>query len=621
MGTLIGYSGQWERGSRHGLEACELNPHHPEWYTFATFYLHYERREYEEAFAVAKRVNWPQIPYSHVNLAAVCGQLGRPQAARASIEALRETFGYDLARVREEYERWKQSESLTEHILDGLRKAGFESDGSDAGTAAVADGSPPRSLAVLPLANLSGESDQEYFVAGMHDALIAGLAKIAALTVVSRTSVLRFTDTREPLPAVARQLGVDALIEGSVLRSGDRVRINLQLSRMAPETRLWTETYDRDITDVLKLHADIAEAVATAVSATLTPAERVRLDRSPSVDPETYELFLRAGFLDPLSADGGPRSVEYLRQVVERAPDYAPAHSGLARRLVWMALSGFANPAVALPEARAAAAKAVELDPESGEALAVAAQVTFQLDWDSERARESFRRALELEPGNVQALVDAAVHRGSIGEWEAADDLLERALKVDPFSPTASFIRGWARLMAYRFPEAIDIWEAACEVHPTVNLMPLWIAFAHVCRDRDDEALRWARRAETVSPDSLSLDSLGVLTWIYIQIDRLDDARRILARYERLTEGEGRAWWRWNHLLALGQTDAAYREFVRAFEERHPLLVILPLHPIFAAARAEPRFKALIDGMKLEVRPPAGMDAPPAGRRAGISPP
>ncbi len=457
----------------------------------------------------------------------------------------------------------------------------------------------PRSLAVLPLANLSGDPGQEFFVAGMHEAILTELARIGALTVISRTSVLRFKDTEEPLPDVARQLGVETVIEGSVLRAGDRVRIALQLIQASPEKHLWAESYERDLTDVLALHAEVARAVAGAVSARLTPDEEEKLAQAAAVDPEVYDLYLRGSYLNQWVTEEARRAVEYLERVVERAPDFAPAHAGLARRYTWLSSLGVEPGIGVLARAAAAAERAHELDPDSGEALAMVGYIQFVKDWDAEGARRKLARAMELEPGNVNILLDAAFHLAILGEWEGADRILVRALELDPFNAQAAFTRGWARMMARRYEEAIQILEAAYELHPTLAYIPQWTAFCYAKLGQADRGLEWARVADRCDPDSVILDFLAVLGQVYAMAGEEGEARRIQARVESLAAGEGGAWFRWTIPLALGELDTAYEGLVQAFEERNPFLVLLPVHPIFDPARAEPRMAKLIQDMNL----------------------
>ncbi|HUO84951.1 MAG TPA: protein kinase, partial [Thermoanaerobaculia bacterium] len=609
MGMLIAFSGEWERGVEIIRGSSSLNPHHPGWYHFPAVHNHFRKGEYEKAFETAKRINMPELFWTPFLTAAACGRLGRREEARVALDALQRLLPDYHQTLRANSALWIADAELVEQEMQGLAEA----EALVASTPRVAhhvestSGGASRELqtiAVLPLANLSGNPEQEYFVAGMHDAIITELAKIKAISVISRTSVLGFAETGTSIPQIAQTIGVDALIQGSVLRVGDRVRINLQLIQGAPEKHLWSESYERDLTDVLALHGEVARAVAGAISATVTPEEAARLAPSAQIDPEVYELYLRGNFLNTLLGEDLRRSIAYLRQAIDRAPTFAPAWSELARRLNMLGMTGFGNPAVFLPEARKAAARALELDPESGEALAVVAHLQFVFDWDWNAARDTFARALELEPGNVNALVDAGFHMGAVGEWEAADELLSRALKLDPMSPGGVFFRGWAHMMAYRLEEAIMIWAAGFEDQPDLNILPVWISFANVCLGRDDEALAWARRSEQFDSDLLSLDSLNVLGWVYGEIGREGDARRMRALSVAREGDSGNAIWGWLAPLVLGETDAAFERFELAFEERHPLLVLLPLHPIFARARSEPRFRKLIDRLGIPLRLP-----------------
>jgi serine/threonine-protein kinase len=258
------------------------------------------------------------------------------------------------------------------------------------------------SIAVLPLENLSGDPEQEYFAAGMHEALITDLSKIGALKVISRTSVMRYEETDKSLPEIARELGVDAVIEGSVLRAGDRVRITAQLVHGASDEHLWAESYDRDLHDVLTLQSEVARAIAGEVKVTLTPEEEARLAKARPVDPEVYELYLKGRHHWSQSTEDGLRqSIEYFEKALEKDPSFALAYVGLAESYFW-AWGSFLSWEEARSKGLAYALKAAELDDSLDEAHRMLALIAGQ-DWNWEAAERELKRTLELNPNSAYA--------------------------------------------------------------------------------------------------------------------------------------------------------------------------------------------------------------------------
>src|SRR5437764_11484128 len=270
-------------------------------------------------------------------------------------------------------------------------------------------GRPPagiHSLAVLPLDNLSGDASQDYFADGMTDELITDLAQISALRVISRTSVMVYKGARRPLPEIARELNVDAVVEGSVLRSGEQVRITAQLIQTPADRHLWAESYEGDLHDTLALQKKVARAIAEHIRIELTPKEQAVLKNAKVVNPEAYEAYLKGRyFWNKRTADGLERAVDYFDQAIEKDPNYAQAYAGLADSYALLGdwEYGVLAPSEAYPKAKAAAIKALELDNALGEAHT---SLTFSLDvfdWDWESAEKEFRRAIELNPGYATA--------------------------------------------------------------------------------------------------------------------------------------------------------------------------------------------------------------------------
>jgi TolB-like protein/DNA-binding winged helix-turn-helix (wHTH) protein/Tfp pilus assembly protein PilF len=327
--------------------------------------------------------------------------------------------------------------------------------------------SPPaiRSLAVLPLENLSGDEAQEYFADGMTDELITDLASIARLRVISRTSTAHYKGTRKTIPEIARELSVDAVVEGSVGRSANKVRIRAQLVRAAPEEHLWAASYERDFPDVLALQRDVAKAIADEIKIKLTPEEKARLTNARKVAPEAYQLYLRGRFsFENWTHDAVKLARENFQKAIEKDPSYAVAYAGLADTYVF-GVTGL-EPKVSIPLARAAAGKALELDDSLGDAHAALAQVKFLGDWDWAGAEKEFRRAIALNPGDTLAHHMFSHFLLAMGRNEESLKESKLYLQLDPLSAPANHHLAWHYLAVGLYDLAIEQDLKALQIDP-----------------------------------------------------------------------------------------------------------------------------------------------------------
>jgi len=324
-----------------------------------------------------------------------------------------------------------------------------------------------RSLAVLPLANLSGDPEQDYFADGMTEELITNLAKISALKVISRTSMMQYKGTKKPLPQIAKELNVDAIIEGSVLREGGQVRITAQLIQASTDQHLWAESYQRDLRGVLALQGEIASVIAEKVRAALTPTERTRLASARPVNPEAYDAYLKGMQhwykLTPQDID---TALEYFELALKKDPNYAPAHSGVA--LVWIGRQqmGYTAPREAGPKAKAAALKAVELDNTLAEAHFSLANVNLFYEWDWAGAEVEFKRAIELNPNYPDAWALYPHYLMIMKRPEEAMAQSQRALELDPFNAHFQALHAARLEWAGRYDEAIVQFRKALRMSP-----------------------------------------------------------------------------------------------------------------------------------------------------------
>jgi TolB-like protein/Flp pilus assembly protein TadD len=364
-----------------------------------------------------------------------------------------------------------------------------------------------RSLAVLPLENLSRDPDQEYFAEGMTDELIARLSAIGALRVISRTSVMSYKTTTKPLPQVARELNVDAVIEGSVLRSGDRVRITAQLIEGIDDKHLWANSYERDLRDVLTLQDEVARTIANEVNIELTPGEASQLSRSTTINPEAQEAYLRGRYaIRKRTRDAADKGIEYFNRALELQPNYAAAYAGLADSYRALGTLYF-RPTEVLPKAKAAALKAVELNPNLAEGHAALAQILAVYDWNWPGAEREFERALELAPGDAEThalFAQMLVTIGRVGEGKSEFDT---ARHLDPLSIRIAVNSAWPYLATRQWEAAIAQYREALELDPNNYLPHLWLGYVYEQNRKLAEAIREYETAKQLD------DTPVILAW------------------------------------------------------------------------------------------------------------
>ncbi|HKW67975.1 MAG TPA: protein kinase [Terriglobales bacterium] len=355
---------------------------------------------------------------------------------------------------------------------------------------------PPqiRSLAVLPLANLSGDASQDYFADGMTESLITNVSKIRALKVISRTSVMQYKGVNKPLPQIARELGVEGILEGSVQRSGSRVMVTAQLINAATDTNLWAETYERDLQDVLTLQSEVASSVAREIRVALTPEEAKRLASARQVNPEAYEAYLKGRFhwykLSKPELDNAER---YFQLALAKDQNYALAYVGLAD--VWMLRSdaGFLSPQETMAKARAALAKALEIDETLADAhVSLANLDIFERDYPA--AEKAFQRAIQLNPSHANAhfmYADYLISQLRKGEWERE---VHTALELDPMSYFFQCFYGWQLVYVGRYDEAIVQLHKVLAAEPNYSSAHLGLWGAFYKKGMDQEAEQEAER-------------------------------------------------------------------------------------------------------------------------------
>jgi TolB-like protein len=445
-----------------------------------------------------------------------------------------------------------------------------------------------RSLAVLPLQNLSGDTAQNYFVLGMYDQLIGELEQVTALRVISRTSAQAAYDAHKSVPEIARALNVDAVVEGSVLQTGDSVQLRVQLVRARPaEQKVWGQSYVRNTRDVLGLNSDVARTVASQVKASLTSGEAARLGHARRVNPRTYEAYLRGMYvLDKALPAEYPRAIAYLRAAVDSDPSDPSAYAGLALGYITTA-HGPTPDLDALPLARQAAERALQLDSTLAETMAALGFLKGYCDWDWDASDSLFRRALALNPSLMEAHYWYAWQLALFGHMDSAIAEHKRAEEEDPLNPQTSSWLGDFYVWVGRYDDAMAEARRAISVAPRDPIGHLVEAEVYLARGRNDDAVAAARTA--VEADS---EWLFVLGYALAFAGRQGEARKIASELERLPVTPWHAYCLAAVYASLGDKDKAFRWL--NYEHPHAGLPWAKREVWFAKIWGDPRFARLL---------------------------
>ncbi|MDH3285305.1 MAG: protein kinase, partial [Acidobacteriota bacterium] len=425
-----------------------------------------------------------------------------------------------------------------------------------------------RTVAVLPLDDLSGDPEQAFFADGMTDALINTLGRISALKVISRTSVMRYRDVSRPLPEVARELGVDAVVEGSVLRAGNRVRITAQLIDAARDRLLWADCYEHDLDDVLSLQGRAARAIASRIAVELTPQEHAHLSSARRVDPGVYEAYLKGRhFWRKRTTSSVRQGLDYFERAVKLDPSYAPAHAGIADSYIvdggrYLGVA----PDVAYGRARAAAEKAMELDDSLAESHTSLAAVMTDYDWDWDGADREYRRAIELNPSYATAHSWYAEQLSRMARHDEAIAESRVARQLDPLSLTSSMIVAWILYFARRYDESIAQARQTLELDESFATAHRILGWAYEETGQHEAAIAAHRRASELTDRQPNF--LGQLGRAYALNGNRDEANAVV---EELLDAATKTYVSALDIAiiytALGETDEALTWLERAFEE------------------------------------------------------
>jgi TolB-like protein/Tfp pilus assembly protein PilF len=448
------------------------------------------------------------------------------------------------------------------------------------------------SIAVLPLENLSGSPGQEYFSDGMTDALIGEISRIGSLRVISRTSILRYKGGgHKSLPDIARELKVDAILEGTVTQSGGKVRITAQLIQARDDRHLWSATYERDYADVLRLQADVARTIASQIEIKLTPQEMTRLSRTTQVKPEAYEAFLRGNYFLHKAMPGIAKSIESFKQAIELDPTFADAHAGLAEALCFAGIFGLDAPANVYGVARSSALKALQLDETNASAHNALANVKEQYDWDMAGAELEYQRALQANPSHLLARIWHAQQLDRVGRSDAAAAELERARNLDPVSPMSLTARSMLFFRARRYDEAIQASQQALDLEPNWINALWWEGLSYAGKGKYPEAIACLKKGISMNDGSLFRSLLG---HVYGRAGDRANALRMLQEIKTQAEHRYVSPVEFAVVYAgLGDADAAFDSLENAYRTRVARVRELPFM-YYDTLHADPRYVDLM---------------------------
>ncbi len=444
-----------------------------------------------------------------------------------------------------------------------------------------------RSVAVLPLRNLSNDPDQAYFVEGMQDALITRLTRITELRVISRTSTLRYAMTEKPMPDIARELNVDALIEGSVLRDEGRIRISAKLVRGVEDEHIWANSYDRDLEQVLALISEISLAIANEIEVAVKEPEARDNSQQDPVDFEVHELVLKGNhFFTRFKFD---QSLQHYQQAVELDGDYAPAHAGIAGAYMAMSFFGWAPNSEFIPKAREAALRAISLDSSSGQAYATLGYIQLYFDWDWDSARSSLLRALELDPNEIGTRHAYADYLMVMGDLEESLNQVEIGHLYDPFSPMTSLVLDGHRVFARQYDKVIEDGRKRRLADPdsvtglTFYREALWFSGRYE-KALDEYRKNWGRDETLLRAMEKGLSESGHTGAIRSLADALVERDPDYREHMVLARLYARA----------GESQLALESLEKAYEQRLPHILHIKADPAFDELHSNPQFQDLL---------------------------
>jgi TolB-like protein/DNA-binding winged helix-turn-helix (wHTH) protein len=452
-----------------------------------------------------------------------------------------------------------------------------------------------KSLIVLPLENLSGDKDQDYFADGMTDELIANLAKIRSLRVISRSTAMAYKGTRKPLSQIAKELNVDAVVEGTVLRVGNRIRITAELVQVSTDQHLWADTYESQMEDVLALQNRVSSAIVNEIRINLTPEEEERLAKTPAVAPEAYENYLKGRYYwNKRSDENLTKAIGYFQQATHQDPQYALAYAGLSDcyAIISAEIFGTMPAADAAPKAKAAALRSLQIDPGGAEAETSLATVKFNYDWDWTGAAQGFQQAIQHNPSYATAYQRYSLYLIAMGRAQDSFEQINKARELDPLSISINFSVGWRLHMSRQYDRAIQQLRNTSDMDPSYELPHLVMGMSYAQKGDFDAALPELRKAVELSHGTPLM--VSALANAYARSGNKAEAEKLLVQLSDESAKEYVSPYYFAvAYVGLGENDKALDWLERALADRSNGLVFVKVEPALDGLRQNPRFLAL----------------------------
>ena len=455
-----------------------------------------------------------------------------------------------------------------------------------------------RSLAVLPLTNISADPDQEQFADGMTDALITELSRIGSLRVISRTSVMQYKgEKNKPLPQIGRELNVDAVVEGSILRSGNRIRIAAHMVHSPTDQNLMAETYEQDLGDILKIQREIAESVAKRVRVTLTPEQQSRLHEAPKVDPEAFQAYLAATSVDLSGYEGIKKAQAYAKRAIEKDSNFASGHVALAVSQMLLGTQRWQSPTEAFPAAKQAVRKALELDERNCEAHLILARISEQYDWDWQVAEREYLRTVELCPSLSWAHAEYGIHAATNGQIAEARARMVKARELDPIQSEPFIGEAVIQYQLRDYKALLETSRAFAAQNSNDWTAHNWLGVGYQGSGQTSQAIPAYQKAVELSQGDS--DTIAALAHAYATTGRKAEAQKILHKWLRQSETSYVSPYMIATVYAgLGGKDKAFEYLEKAYQERSPdLTYFLRADLRVDSLRSDPRFHDLMRRM------------------------
>jgi TolB-like protein/DNA-binding winged helix-turn-helix (wHTH) protein/Tfp pilus assembly protein PilF len=458
-----------------------------------------------------------------------------------------------------------------------------------------------KSVVVLPFENLSGDNEQQYFTDGMTDELIAHLAKIRSLRVISRTSAMGYKGTHKTLSEIARDLNVDAVIEGTVLRSGNRVRITAELVQVATDRHLWAETYESQLGDVLTLQNQVASAIVNETRISITPEEEQQLAAARPVSTAGYEDYLKGRYYwNKRSEEGLTKAIDYFRLATEKDPKNALAFAGLADcySIIGSAIVGTVPSKTVASKAREAAQQALALDERLAEAQTSLATVRFNYEWDWPAAQTGFRRSIDLNPSYATAYQRYSLYLMALGHTEDSLAQMNRARELDPLSISMNFSLGWRLYLARQYDQAIEQLRNTLDMDPNFALPRMVLGQSYTQKGSYQQAISELQKAARISHDAPPI--LGSLGHAYAVAGKKSEAEAVLAELMEQSKKQYVSPFYVAIVYAgLRENEKAIDWLEKAYDDRSNAVIFLKVDPDVDGLRSNPRFQALVHRLAL----------------------